>query len=88
MATAWTPLTTGHVYHLSNIRRRMWAVGHPRYGKPTALVGICIGFMVGSRTWYGFEIRIGGKEQGVIFVPREDLQHMTIKDLGPYHAPE
>jgi len=63
----------------------MWQVPHPRWGKPDSVVGVFLGALKGSRTWYGFEIRVGGTEQGVIFFPEADLNKMKYKDLGVYH---
>jgi hypothetical protein len=74
------------MYQLSGMLPGMWQVGHPRYGKPKQLVGIYIGSMRGTRKWFGFEVHVGGKERGVIFMPEEDLALLGIKDLGPYHT--
>lgn len=77
-----------HAYRLSGMTRRMWQSPHPRWGRPAALVGIFIGTWKASRTWYGFEVRVGGKEQGCIFMPQEDLDQLTVEDLGPYGGPK
>ena len=73
-----------HVYRICGMTRDMWQVPHPRWGRPSHLIGIFVGTMSGSRTWFGFEIRVRGKEQGVIFMPESDLRRLTLTDLGPY----
>jgi hypothetical protein len=72
-----------HLYRLSGMRNSMWQVGHPDYGKPNSLVGMYIGCWKATRKWYGFEIRVGGKERGVIFMPESDLNQLTLEYIGP-----
>jgi hypothetical protein len=79
-------LTRHHAYHLRGMKRSMWQVAHPVYGKPSSIVGVFIGMWDGTRNWYGFEIRVRGEEKGMIFIPQEDLDMMTLTDLGPYHG--
>src|SRR5678815_3744798 len=74
----------GRVYQLSGMTREMWQVGHPRYGRPHTIVGIFIGKDVGTRTWYRFEIHVGGQERGTISLPQEDLDQLDVTDLGAY----
>jgi hypothetical protein len=68
------------------MKRKMWQVAHPLYGKPSSIVGVFIGRWDGTRNWYGFEVRVHGEEKGMIFIPEEDLDVMTVTDLGPYHG--
>jgi len=76
-----------HMYRLTGLTRRIWQVGHPRYGRPSSLVGLFIGCLRGERRWYGFEIRVGGVEQGCIFMPENDFETVRAQDLGPYETP-
>lgn len=73
----------GRAYRLTGMERRMWQVPHPRYGRPAHVVGIYIGRMIGTRVWHGFEIRVRGRERGVIFMPQSDLDRLGVEDLGP-----
>ena len=77
-------LKHGHLYRLRGMKSSMWQVGHPHYGRPPTLVGVFLGKMQGTRTWYGFEIRVGGKERGVLFMPQSDLDQLQVEGLGPY----
>lgn len=72
-------LIVGRAYYLEGMEEDMWSGGHPIYGKPRALAGLFLGTLKGTRTWYGFEIRMGGKEAGVIFMPEEDLKALRIR---------
>jgi hypothetical protein len=73
-----------HLYRLSSIPKKMWQVGHPHYGTPSKIVGLYLGYLKGSRNWHGFEIRVKGKEKGVIFMPDNDLEIIKVEDLGLY----
>jgi hypothetical protein len=86
-------LRVGRVYRLTGMTPEMWQVGHPRYGTPSVLVGWLIGIGRGTRQWFLFEIQKSGKdgirrEIGTLQMPLEDLNRLTVEDLGPYHAPE
>ncbi len=87
---AWSSrkkLKLGHVYRLTGMTPDMWQVGHPRYDRPSTLVGVLIGMPQGTRQWFVFEIRKAAKEIGVILLPAADLAALGIEDLGPYHTP-
>jgi hypothetical protein len=73
----------GRAYRLTGMVRKMWQVPHPLYKCPTHVVGIYIGRMAGTRVWHGFEIRVKGRERGVIFMPQADLDRLGVEDLGP-----
>ena len=81
-------LITGHVYKLSGMSKEMWQVPHPRFGTPYTINGIYQGTIVGTRAWYGFEIHVRGKEEGMIFMPEGDLVRLRIRDLGPFKSRE
>lgn len=76
-------LRKGQAYRLTGMEKQMWQVPHPRYGRPGSVVGVYIGRMAGTRVWHGFEIRVKGRERGVIFMPQADLDRLGVEDLGP-----
>ena len=78
-------LRKGHAYRLSGMTPKLWQVPHPQWGTPESLVAVFMGRLVASRTWHGFEVRVGGKEQGMLFIPEKDLNKLTLQDLGVYH---
>lgn len=76
-------LRHGRLYRLSGMKSSMWQVPHPSYGRPVSVVGRYIGTMKGTRRWYGFEIHVGGRERGVIFMPEVDLAQLKVEEVGP-----
>lgn len=78
---AQTPiLVVGRAYRLSGMAAEMWTVAHPQYGKPWELAGKYLGYLQGERSWHGFEVWVGGKEVGVIFMPGEDLARLQVSE--------
>lgn len=75
-------LLVGHAYYLEGLGRLTWDAPHPRYGTPDRLAGKYLGCLHGARHWHGFEIWIGGREQGVIFMTDEDIVQVQVTDLG------
>lgn len=75
-------LVQGYAYYLQGLKPEMWDVGHPKFGKPSAIAGRYLGHRSGQRTWHVFEIWIesGGvlTEQGAIIMSQQDLDAVTV----------
>ncbi len=75
------PLIPNHAYRLSGMQPTMWAAPHVVYGTPQDVAGIYLGCLAGTRTWHLFEVRIKGKDAGVIMMTTSDLEKITIREL-------
>ena len=58
-----------------------WVTPHEIYGKPTAIAGIYLGSLSGTRTWHLFEIRLNGEDKGCIMMPEKDLNLLTVEEI-------
>lgn len=74
-------LVPGHAYRLAAMRADLWVSPHASYGTPPELAGVYLGYLVGTRTWHLFEIRIGGRDAGVVMMHTGDLEQLTITEL-------
>ena len=71
-----------HRYLLFGMQPDMWDNHHPAFGAPDTIVGKYLGSMSGNRVWHGFEIWRERKEVGVLFMTQDDLDKLTVTDLG------
>jgi hypothetical protein len=71
-------LVPGQAYLLSGMRKVVWDTPHPRFGSPDAVAGRYLGSLKGQRRWHAFEVWLGGREEGVLFMNEADISQLDI----------
>ncbi len=74
-------LIVGRAYCLRGLNPGMWDNSHPKFGRPFELAARYLGSLQGTRRWHGFEVRVDGADEGVIFMNDGDLDQLEIECL-------